>query len=251
MNLRVVVFGGEGRLAAEIRRWSCHDIVLIPSTDCDIRNAAQIRGILEEERPQIAINCAAYANQQYCEAHREEIWEVNVDAVANIAMECDAQEVLSVHISSDAALDPVNVYAQSKLASEEQGCDLTVRTSYYTLDHWLFRSLRSGEAVQLSTADVLNPISAYGLAWYLDMLMESKTEGLVSVGTHKCLNHFQWGTLVATAGGYPLSLISKADYITTPFPYPTHRCMSLQSLVALDLPLTSMEDDLRRLNANR
>ncbi len=98
-------------------------------------------------RPELVVNCAAFAQVDDCEAQRERAYAVNGNAVANVAAAARESGARLLHVSTDYVFDgraaspyredaptaPLSVYGESKLAGERELAGhrdaLVVRTS--------------------------------------------------------------------------------------------------------------------------
>jgi dTDP-4-dehydrorhamnose reductase len=150
---RWLVTGSAGQLARS---------VLAVASDCsidaeapeeaalDVTDEASVRAAIDEFRPDVVLNAAAFTQVDLCETRAEEAERVNALGPAALARQCRDRALL-IHISTeyifagdsarpigeDAPTGPLSVYGRSKLAGEravaESGCEhLIVRTQ------WLF-----------------------------------------------------------------------------------------------------------------
>jgi dTDP-4-dehydrorhamnose reductase len=100
--------------------------------DLDITKNDEVKKVFENETPDAVINCAAMTNVDYCEENQDSCWEINVNAVENLAKSCVASKSHLLHLSTDFVFDgksgpytendipnPLHFYAKSKLKSEE------------------------------------------------------------------------------------------------------------------------------------
>ena len=100
--------------------------------DLDITRNEEVKKVFENEKPDAVINCAAMTNVDYCEENQDSCWEINVNAVENLAKSCEALKSHLLHLSTDFVFDgksgpytendkpnPLHFYAKSKLKSEE------------------------------------------------------------------------------------------------------------------------------------
>ena len=95
------------------------------------------------------MNCAAYTAVDKAESEKEKAFNINADAVGNLASVCKAHATKLVHISTDYVfsgngtspykeedkIDPVNIYGASKLRGEELALNnnadtIIIRTSW-------------------------------------------------------------------------------------------------------------------------
>lgn len=142
---RILIFGGSGQVGQAFCNsdnlpsgWH----IAAPSRgECDLMNPADIARAVREHAPGLVINAAAMVNPDDCEAHPDMAREINFHAVANIAAQCDTASAPLIHLSTDYvfdgsdigrpyepddAMNPVNVYGQTKMMGEE-----AVRHSLY------------------------------------------------------------------------------------------------------------------------
>jgi dTDP-4-dehydrorhamnose reductase len=109
-----------------------HEVIGMDKDEIDIVSANECKKAIEETKPDIVINAAAYTNVDGCETAREDCFAVNAEAVKNIAEACRNKNIRIVHFSTDYVFDgtsiqpytedekcnPINVYGESKLAGE-------------------------------------------------------------------------------------------------------------------------------------
>ena len=90
-----------------------------------------IEQLVEEEKPEVILHCAAIANMEACEANPQLAHEVNAVLPGRIAQVARKHEIQMIHISTDAVFDgtkgnynesdtphPLSVYARTKLEGE-------------------------------------------------------------------------------------------------------------------------------------
>jgi len=133
--VKVVVFGPAGQLGTDVVRLlreRGEDVVPAPRARADLTDPAAVRALLEAERPDAVVNCAAYHDVAGCEANPEVAFAVNATAVAELARECAAVGAKLMTVSTDYVFDgtraggyteedepnPLNRYGESKLAGE-------------------------------------------------------------------------------------------------------------------------------------
>jgi len=102
--------------------------------DMDIGDDAAVGRVLEELRPRIVVNTAAFHNVPACETDAERAYALNAVAPRRLARVCKAVGARLVHVSTDYVFDgakqapyvetdrtmPLNVYGTSKLAGEHE-----------------------------------------------------------------------------------------------------------------------------------
>lgn len=144
---RVLLTGGSGRLGTELRAL-LPEIVAPSSGEMNLTDAAQIRAVVERERPAVIVHAAAYTNVGGAEKDRAACWETNVVGTRHVAAAANAVGAKLVHISTDYVFSgeeggyreddtpgPVaNYYSLTKLVAEEAARaaarHLIIRTSF-------------------------------------------------------------------------------------------------------------------------
>jgi dTDP-4-dehydrorhamnose reductase len=117
--------------------------------EIDITDPASIDRAIDEARPDLVINCAAYTLVDEAETHREQAMRVNARGAGLLAAAAAKRGARFVHLSTDFVFDgakptpyvetdapgPLSVYGESKLEGERlvakaAGDSLIVRTAW-------------------------------------------------------------------------------------------------------------------------
>lgn len=158
--MNILVTGANGQLGNELRNLASgkgerfvftdvNDVPGVETTFLDITNADAVRIVVESERPDVIINCAAYTNVDGAEDNAALADLLNRQAVANLAEAARLTKATLVQISTDYVFDglgcvpvreddepcPQSEYGRTKLAGEaaakESGCKyLIIRTAW-------------------------------------------------------------------------------------------------------------------------
>ena len=149
---RVLVTGASGMLGSDLvflLTAAGYDVLARPRADLDITDSGAVARELRELRPDVLVNCAAFTKVDDCETDPR-AFQVNAEAVANLADACGHVGAQLVQISTDFVFDgarqepyreddpvnPTSAYGRSKRAGEEEAMrlpgSLVVRAS------WLF-----------------------------------------------------------------------------------------------------------------
>jgi dTDP-4-dehydrorhamnose reductase len=133
--MKVLVFGAGGQIGREVCRaaWPSHYTLVAPNRcKIDITKSALVSAIFCKERPDLAINLAAYTAVDRAESEPEAAWAVNCAGAAHIAAACYETGTPLIHVSTDYVfdghkiepyreedpVDPLGVYGCSKEAGE-------------------------------------------------------------------------------------------------------------------------------------
>lgn len=126
--MRALITGGGGQLASDLAALLGSEAQAYSRTQLDVTDADAVKRAFEEVQPEVVFNCAAFHNLDQCEADPARAWEVNVEAVRNLAR----GNVQLVYISTNYVFDgcreepyaeddlpaPQSIYALTKLAGE-------------------------------------------------------------------------------------------------------------------------------------
>lgn len=147
----ILILGSNGQVGWELQRALAPlgRLIVCDRQRANLEDLHGLRALVEQERPSIIVNAAAYTAVDKAETETERAHRVNAEAVgvlASLARELDAW---LVHYSTDYVFDgqgscgfredalpaPLNAYGRSKLAGErairESGCrHLIFRTSW-------------------------------------------------------------------------------------------------------------------------
>jgi dTDP-4-dehydrorhamnose reductase len=126
--MRALVTGGGGQLASDLASLLGPDACVLNREELDITDCDRLDRVFAEVDPDVVFNCAAFHNVDVCESEPERSWQVNVDAVRQLAL----RSRFLVHVSTNYVFDgeraepyaeynhpsPRSVYALTKLAGE-------------------------------------------------------------------------------------------------------------------------------------
>ncbi len=133
---KILVTGANGQLGKCIKAASLNypDLEFDFKTrdELNIADESSVRDYFSKNKFDYCINTAAYTNVEKAESETDKAFEVNAEAVKNIALACKSQNVILIHISTDYVFDgeketpyteddktnPINVYGASKLKGE-------------------------------------------------------------------------------------------------------------------------------------
>lgn len=153
----ILVTGSNGQLGSEMqqaaKRFSNFKYIFTDVAELDICDKNTLNNFVKENGVNFIVNCAAYTAVDKAEDDVELCYKINRDAVENIAVVAQENNVKVVHISTDYVFDgtnyipytedmpvcPSSVYGKSKLEGEQvlvENCEeaVIIRTS------WLYSS---------------------------------------------------------------------------------------------------------------
>ncbi len=219
---RVLVTGASGQLGRSIKLVAANypqiEFVFREKSQLDISDSTSLEKELEEGIYQYCINCAAYTNVEMAEKFPEKAYEINSEAVKNLANFCKAYNTILIHISTDYVFDgrkkdgytiedkpnPINKYGKSKLIGEQH--IMAILERYFIIrTSWLYSNFKGNfyttiinkaktEPVLYVTDEQTGcPTHASNLASYILGLIDEKEE---SYGIH----HFTDGVAMSWYG---------------------------------------------------
>ncbi|HEX4934748.1 MAG TPA: SDR family oxidoreductase [Gemmatimonadaceae bacterium] len=209
--MNIVVTGASGLIGSTlVRRTGATGLT---HRDLDITDPAAVRAVMHTLRPELVINCAVIGVDE-CESDPALAEAVNVTGPVNLARHAPA----IIHFSTNYVLDPVNVYAKTKLAGEEaviaaNAQALVIRTS------WVFgrgkESFLSTAAAKLARGERVRAITDTfaSTTWVEDlvtrvMAMRGRT-GVHAVVNEGMLSYEDFALEVARLVGADPSLIDR------------------------------------------
>jgi dTDP-4-dehydrorhamnose reductase len=225
--VRLLVTGAGGMLAADVRRAAQragHEPIMLDRAALDVGDAQAVALAFSRERPDAAINCAAWTDVDGAESHREEAYTINAAGAGNVARAAAQAGVPLLHVSTDYVFDgepphddagspraylesdptgPRSVYGESKLAGEQEVLAASPRHAVVR-SSWLFgvdgrnfvatmlRLAGERESVQVVDDQTGCPTWTGHLAPGLIGLLERDVRGLVHLagGGHVSWNGF-------------------------------------------------------------
>lgn len=131
--MKILLIGASGQLGADLAEaLADRHLLAPPRRSLDLVRFDEVRRFLQSERPQVVINTAAFHRVDDCESQFSTAFQVNGEAVRNLALAAREVEAVLVHYSTDYVFDgaagrpyreddlarPLSVYGASKLAGE-------------------------------------------------------------------------------------------------------------------------------------
>ncbi len=132
--MRALITGASGQLGQSLlmQKNHLHELIAFNRAQLDITDADQLNAILEESKPDVVINLAAYTAVDQAETNIDATFAVNAEAVKNMAKITNRYQIPIIHLSTDYVFsgdkespyveadipNPINVYGKSKLAGE-------------------------------------------------------------------------------------------------------------------------------------
>ena len=131
--MKALILGAGGQLGSDLARL-LPDAVALPREHLSITDAAGLRSAIEQHRPDLVFNCAAYNAVDRAETEPDEAMAVNAEGPYLVASACRRLRVRLVHYSTNFVFDgrldrpylesdpvgPLSAYARSKAEGERR-----------------------------------------------------------------------------------------------------------------------------------
>jgi dTDP-4-dehydrorhamnose reductase len=151
--MKIAIIGAGGQLGSDCCQLlsAKNETIGCDLPRVDIGDKESIDRFLQEARPQVIINCAAYTAVDACETETALSWKINADGPKYLAQAANRLGSRLIHISTDYIFDgkkpvpevyletdtpnPLSAYGRSKLAGEQavvESCDnyVILRTAW-------------------------------------------------------------------------------------------------------------------------
>jgi dTDP-4-dehydrorhamnose reductase len=157
---KILIFGASGQVGRSFRQsfGNSPSVIFVERSpkdeltrSCDLRDVRKILNLVEAERPNIIINCAAYTAVDLAETETSVAMAINGTAVEAMAKAAEQVGAVFIHYSTDyvfnglgdeprdesASTDPINYYGKSKLAGDEAVIKYCTR-GYVFRTQWVY-----------------------------------------------------------------------------------------------------------------
>lgn len=229
--MKILVTGGKGQLANEIRSiltsgtseiGGCPidvnkcSATYIDIEELDITKVNDVKKFINELKPDVIINCAAFTNVDGCETNKDGAFKVNALGSRNLAMAAEEIGAKLIHVSTDYVFSgetrkqalseydevgPQSVYGTTKLLGEkyvQQFCSkyYIVRTAWlygYVGNNFVYTMRKLGQnndSITVVNDQRGNPTNANDLAYHLLKLINTDEYGIYHcTGEGECSWH--------------------------------------------------------------
>lgn len=254
--MKILITGSKGQLGneiisminkgeAEIGKISIDikeaEIIAVDVDELDITDKEKVKILIEKEKPEVIINCAAVTNVDGCETNEAMAFKVNALGPRNLAIAANNIGAKLIHISTDYVFDgkgvvplkeyeitnPVSVYGKTKLLGEQYVRAFCfkyfiVRTS------WLYGSLgknfvytminlgKTRDEINIVNDQLGNPTNANDLAYHILKLIETEEYGIYHcTGQGEC-SWFQFAEEIMKEAGLNCKVnpCTSEEYVT-------------------------------------
>ena len=271
--MKAIIIGATGLLGKSLtQEWRGDEVVGLGSRQVDIRDADQVRKLVESHCPDWIVLPAAYTNVDDCEGHLDLAFAVNRDGAVNVAEAAKHTGSKLLFLSSDYVFDgkktspyqagdarsPQSIYGRSKAEAEVRLLEVLpdcciARTS------WLFGT--GGKcfpdtilklAATRPALDVVNdqrgsPTYAVDLSRAIIALCRGDASGIVHVTNSGECSWFEFAREIVKGAGLATEVRPvSSQQMARPAPRPAYSVLSPKSLQRYGVVVPSWQDALQR-----
>jgi dTDP-4-dehydrorhamnose reductase len=233
--------------------------------------------IIEKEKPDLIINCAAFVNVDGCEKDPEKAYLSNVVTTKNITELCSKINCFLIHISTDSVFDgkkgnysekdktnPINVYGKTKLEAEkvieQNDIDYCItRTNIYgwnkqdkfSLAEWMINKLENNNELPAFFDTIFTPILVNNLIYALFEIYEKNITGIVHLAGSESCSKYHFAKLISEIFDFNTDLVKKISISELNLPAKRGKNLSLNTFNAqniLDTKLLNVRQGLEKMN---
>ncbi|MEX1198743.1 MAG: dTDP-4-dehydrorhamnose reductase [Pseudohongiellaceae bacterium] len=208
MPLKIALTGANGQLGRTLQHSALsrdHELIALDRTALDISDESAVRRTLDELRPDVLINAAAYTAVDRAENDEEAARAANADGAKNLARWAAASDAWLLQVSTDFVFngragrpytpddqpDPINLYGRSKLEGELHVRYLAPDNSLILRTGWVYsqyggnflstmlRLMASKEALTVVDDQIGTPSSTDGLVQCIEAAVERRPTGIL------------------------------------------------------------------------
>ena len=248
--IRVAVIGSTGQLGTDLvkvlNESGKYQVFPIGHERIECSHLTSVQKALEEVRPEVVVNCAAFVRVDECEDKPEEAFRVNALGALCVARCCADLGALCVYISTDYVFDgdkelpytendiprPINVYGNSKLAGEyfvQQVCPrwLIVRMASLfgkagargkggNFVETILSKARAGDQLKVVNDIRMSPTYTLDAARAIEQLLQQRASGLFHLTNQGHCSWYEFARQALELAGihYNMQPVASVDYPT-------------------------------------
>lgn len=238
--MRLLLTGAKGQLGHSLTQYTPAgwETLFADKIRLDITQEDNVKRIINEFKPNIIINAAAYTAVDKAEIDKEIAYAVNVDGAKLMARAAKVCGASFFHLSTDYVFDgnssypykenyechPINIYGDSKRKGEiavleENPSSTIIRTSWVYSEHGqnflktMRRLIASNKNIKVVDDQIGCPTSANDIAKAIYKLATNKNleTGIYHYAGDTILSWYEFSVMIADAMGVNNSIITKVS----------------------------------------
>ena len=271
--MKILITGAYGMLGSDLREvLQDNELIITGSKDLDITKENNVLQFIEDKKPEIVINAAAYTNVDNCETDYDNAYLVNAIGPKNLAVACNKLNIPLIHVSTDYVFDgskttplseedklgPKTAYGKTKLEGEKFVKENTKK--YFILrTAWLF-GLNGKNFVKTminlskknNVLKVVNdqkgcPTYCYDLAMAIKQLLNSDKYGIYHLTNKGELSWYDFAKKIFELSNITINVKPvTTEEFPRPAPRPHYSVLSNQKWINAGFsPMRNYEDALK------
>ncbi|KXK28843.1 MAG: dTDP-4-dehydrorhamnose reductase [Candidatus Brocadia sinica] len=246
--MRILVIGSQGMLGRDLvnrfpnfsdSKFPCIEVVAANHKHIDITYGPNTSTFIAQIKPDIIVNCVAFADVDACETRISDAFAINADGAKNVALSGKETGAKIIHISTDYVFDgakngsyietdkpnPLSIYGKSKLEGELAIQEISdnyaiIRTAWlYGLYKKNFVTTmlnlgRKNRSVSVVTDQCGCPTYTADLSYAIWNIISLDLRGLYHVTNDGTCSRYEWAKKIFALTGDQVSVlpVKTADY---------------------------------------
>ncbi len=277
---RVVIFGGTGLLGPYIEDAFCsgYDVTSISRSSrpyaCDLTNSQDVAEVISVLNPDIVIHLVALTNVDQCQDEPDLADQINHQTVLNLVSAL-APHVRLVYISTDQLypdvsglhaeddVDPMNIYAQTKLAGEQAALAhqnaVALRTNLFgvsktqgrmSLSDFFIQSFKNRTPIKIFEDSMFSPLHMKTLADLILQISETDMTGVYNLGSREGMSKADFALALADHLGLnsDCATITQSTQIGGRAPRPRDMRIDVTKIeAALGVKMPTLQEEIEKL----
>lgn len=270
---KILITGSDGGLGVVLREYLSqrYNVVATNSISMDVTDKIAVERVINAERPDLVIHCAAIVNADQAEENKERTYNVNVRGTENVAQACKKYNAEMIFFSSDYVfagnkdkpyevtdtVDPIQYYGVTKVVGEAVVKNL-LEHHYIIRVAWLFGPAgntffqkmmrRAGEeSVHVVDDQIGSPTYTPHLAKAVEQLFNSRKYGTYQITSDGFCSWADYAEEIFRLAGSKTKVIRvDSNTYKTMAKRPMYSCLSKDSAINIGIgPLPHWKEALR------
>jgi dTDP-4-dehydrorhamnose reductase len=256
--MRIVITGANGQLGQDlVRKLSTdHEVYGFGRRELDVTNLQQAHQVLDQVRPDVVINAAAYTAVDRAETEIDEAYAVNAFGARNLAMASERLGAKYCYISTDYVFDgqgrtpyreydstnPQSIYGKSKRAGEELVTSFSTR-HFIVRTSWLYGAYgqnfiktmlklgKQGKRLTVVNDQVGSPTYTVDLVGFIMELIQTEKYGIYHASNKGSCSWYEFAKAIFEEAGMDVDLHPcTTEEFPRPAPRPAYSVMDHMSI---------------------
>lgn len=263
--MRILVTGADGNVGSQLVKVlsAKHEVTGIDVQDLDITNFADVKAYVNDSKPDLIINPAAYTDVDGCARNPEKAILINGYGAQNLAIAAHENDAAIMQISSNEvfdgtanrpyyeydAMNPVNSYGYSKYVGDKAVRESNPR-HYIVRLSWLFAhgghnflqailgAAQAGKSLRVVVDEVANPTYNDDFCEAVAQLVETERYGIYHLCNAGTVSRFQFARYTLDKAGFSDTPIAKISSHEWPRPSKPPVYSGMANIAAKSLGIT-------------